>query len=157
VRITGTGLLPREAYTVTIAGQPVKTGKASTKGVAGVSVKIPTTAPEGPTEITLTAASGSVGSTSVHVITAKTLGLSASPTSVAKNGTTTATVTGLAPGEKVKVTFNGSRVSALGATAAPDGTYTVPFSVKTRLGDRPLKATGAFTGRVGTATVTVTP
>ena len=157
VRVNATGLFPREAFTVAVDGQTVKSGLATTRGTVGASVKVPTTLPEGPAEVTLTAASGSTGSTSIHVITAKMLGVSASPTSVARNGNSTATVTGLAPGETVKVTFNGSRVSPLGATAASDGTYEVPFSVKTRLGDRPLKATGAFFGRVGTATVTVTP
>lgn len=157
VRVNATGLFPREAFTVSIDGQTVKSGKATTRGTVGASVKIPTTLSEGPAEITLTAASGSAGSTSIHVITAKTLGVSANPTSVPRNGTATATVSGLAPGETVKVTFNGSRVSPLGASAESDGTYEVPFPVKTRLGDRPLKATGAFTGRVGTATVTVTP
>lgn len=157
VRVTTTGLLPRETYTVSVNGQAVKTARASTRGAGGVSVKIPATTADGPAELSVTAASGSAGSTSIHVITAKALGVAASPTSVPRNGTTTATVTGLAPGENVKVTFGGSRVSALGAVASAEGTYEVTFSVKTRLGDRPLKATGAFTQRVGTATVTVTP
>lgn len=157
VRLTGSGLAPREPYSIAVEGQTVKSGKANSKGSVGATVKIPATLPDGPATIQITAASDSVGSTSIHVVNAKAFGVTADPATVAKGGTSTATVSGMAPGEKVRLTFNGRRISPNGAVAAANGTYAVNFNVGTRTGTRVLKATGHFDARKGESLVVVTP
>jgi len=157
VRVTATGLSKREAYTVSVDGTVVKTGSASYAGKAGASIKIPTTLGNGPVDVVVTAASGRTGHTSIYHAKPVTFTVEPGATSVTKGGTTSVLVTGMAPGERVRVTFSGRTVSPVGAVAAEDGTYSQSFPVGTRLGARPLKVTGLFTARNGAATVTVTP
>lgn len=156
-RVTAAGLGKREAYTVTLNGVVAKTGKASYAGTAGASFKVPTTLAEGPVDVVVTAASGSTGRTTFYNAKPRTFSVVPGDTSVARNGTTTVLVTGMAPGEKVRVTFSGRAVSPRGAVADADGTYSQSFTVGTRLGARPLKVFGLYTARNGASAVTVTP
>ena len=158
VRVKITGLLPREAYAVTIDGATVKTGRATSKGAATATVRIASTRPEG--EVTLTVTGGtssSSGSTQIQVVKAKTFDVTVDPATAPKGSTATVHVSGMAPGESIRVTYSGRRISPTGAVAAGDGTYSQTFNVGTRLGAKSLKASGHFYGRSGESQITVTP
>jgi serine protease len=155
VRVTANGLSPRENYTIKIDGATVKTGRASSRGTVSTSVRVPST--DGEATLRLDAASGSWGSTKLQLVLAKTFVVTADPSTAPKSSTATVTVTGMAPGEALRVTFSGRRISPTGATAASDGTYSQTFNVGTRLGARDLKVRGHFYARTGEAQVVVTP
>ena len=65
------------------------------------------------------------------------------------------TVTGLASGEKVTVSYQGKRVSPKGAHAGPLGGYTTTFDVAASWGTKTVKVTGRFAGRTAVRTFEV--
>lgn len=158
VKVTATGLTKLENYTITIGGVVAKSYHASYSGTVAAYVRVPDSVPDGPAEVVVKAASGLYGTTSLYnAQPEKSFTVVPSDESAARGSLTSVTVTGMAPGERVRVTFGGSGVSPYGAVADANGSYTLSYSVGNRLGDRQLKVTGMYYKRTGFATVTVTP
>jgi hypothetical protein len=147
LRVTTSGLDPAETYTVRIAGTRVATGTANRTGHFVRTVTIPTGTREGTATVTVTGSeSDRTGSDSVRVVRAKPLGLDLAK-KVRASDDQSVTVTGLAAGEKVTVSYQGKRISPTGAHANTRGRYTTTFDVAASWGTKTVKVTGQFAGR----------
>jgi hypothetical protein len=145
--VTTAGLDPAEPYTVRVAGTQVATGTANASGHVVRTVTIPTGTDEGPASVTVTGSeSDRTGSDTVRVVRAKQLGLALAK-KVRASDDQSVTVTGLAAGERVTVSYQGKRVSPKGAHADARGTYATTFGVAASWGTRTVKVTGQFAGR----------
>ena len=85
----------------------------------------------------------------------KQLGLSTAKQRVRASDDQSVTVTGLASGEKVTVTYQGRRISPKGAHAGPRGGYTRSFDVDVSWGTKSVRATGQFASRTAARTFEV--
>jgi len=154
VDVTADGLAKGETYTVRLAGKPVLTGKADKRGDVARSFVVARTTKEGALELTITGSNpGRQGSAVLNVIRAKTLDVEVEHDEVKKKKDQTVTVTGLAPGEAVTVTYAGEKLTS--GKADEDGTFTHTFAVGTKTGERTVKVVGSVASRVGEATFRV--
>lgn len=145
------GLEPGEKFTVR-HGSTVRRGTADATGKGSVSI----TSASRTTNVTITATgarTARAGEAVIKVLARKTLGVSASSTSVKRGGTTTVKVTGLAASEPVRIRYRSKTVSSGQATAS--GTYTYTLKVGTVTGKKTVYAFGKFDNRTGTRGVTV--
>lgn len=145
------GLEPGEKFTVR-HGSTVKRGTAGANGTGSVELRSASRT----TNVTITATgarTARAGEAVIKVLAKKTLGVSASSTSVKRGGTTTVKVTGLAASEPVRIRYRSKTVSSGQATAS--GTYTYTLKVGTVTGKKTVYAFGKFDNRTGTRGVTV--
>jgi hypothetical protein len=140
---------PGDTVCVTGAGAPtaVVLGAAGT-GTATVTLPATTSS----VSVSATDAGGETHALSVTALAKAKLGVKLKKSVVAKGKKVVVTVSGLAPGETVKVTLNGAKAKA---TAKPNGKAKVKIAAK-KLGKSKVKAFGEFKNRRGKATVTVT-
>ena len=156
LRVTTSGLDPAEPYTVRLAGTQVATGTASASGWVVRTVTIPTGTDEGRARVSVTGSeSDRTGSDTVRVVRDKQLGLSTAKQRVRASDDQSVTVTGLASGEKVTVSYQGRRISPKGAHAGPLGGYTTTFDVAASWGTKTVRVTGQFAGRTAVRTFEV--
>ena len=87
------------------------------------------------------------------IAAAKSLTVEAKKDQVKIGKTQTVTVSGLADGEEVTVTYDGEQLVV--GNADTDGEYTYTFPVGTSTGVRTVEAVGALPGRNGQDTFTV--
>jgi hypothetical protein len=80
------------------------------------------------------------GSAPARVVTQRGMTVQLTQPDVRASDPQTVTVTGLASGERVTVTYQGKRISAQGAHATPTGRYRVTFKVDTVWGVKTVKA-----------------
>ena len=154
--VTTSGLDPAEVYTVRVDGTRVATGTANASGRVARTVTIPTGTDEGRATVSVTGSeSDRTGSDTVRVVRDKELGLSTAKQRVRASDDQSVTVTGLASGEKVTVSYQGKRVSPKGAHAGPLGGYTTTFDVAASWGTKTVKVTGQFAGRTAVRTFEV--
>lgn len=138
-------LAPRERYTIRIAGRTVARGTADARGRVRRAVVVPRTRPAARQLVTVTGSrSNRLGRDSLAVVTGR---LTATAKKAAARASTAqrVTVRGLVPGQKVRVTYRGKRISAVTARATSSGTYTVRFDVGQRWGTK--KVTVSSGGR----------
>ena len=88
------------------------------------------------------------------MIRPKTLDVQVDKAEVKKKKEQTVTVTGLAAGETVTLTYAGDKLTS--GKADKDGTFSYTFDVGTHTGDRTVKVVGAVPSRAGEVTFTVT-
>lgn len=157
LRVNASGLAAGEAYTISVAGIKVGTGKAQATGKVSQLVTIPRVLSEGLRTVTVTGSmSDRTGSTSARVVTSKTLTTKVSKTTLRRNQTVKLTVSGLAPFEPVRVWYAGKLVSRSGAIASSSGTYTISFKVGTKTGSKSITVNGLDASRKVTRTLRVT-
>jgi hypothetical protein len=155
VDVSADGLAKGETYTVRLAGKPVLTGKADKHGNVARTFPVAKTTKEGALELTITGSNpGRVGSAVLNVIRPKTLDVTLASDEVKKKKDQTVTVTGLAAGEAVTLTYAGEKLTS--GKADQDGTFTYTFDVGDKTGERTVKVVGAVPSRAGEATFTVT-
>jgi hypothetical protein len=154
VDVAADGLAAGETYTVRLAGKPVLAGKADKHGNVARSFVVAKTTKEGVLDLTITGSNpGRQGSAVLNVIRPKTLDVEVDDDPVKKKTDQTVTVTGLAAGEAVTVTYAGEKLTS--GKADKDGTFTYTFDVGGKTGTRTVKIVGAVPSRSGEATFTV--
>jgi hypothetical protein len=85
----------------------------------------------------------------------KKISVTASPKKVEASRTVTVKVSGLAPYERVTVSYDGHRISKLYATASSTGKITVTTSAGYAWGKKTVRVVGSLGGRKGSTSVTV--
>lgn len=157
-RVNVRGLDAREPYSVTVAGRTVARGTADTRGRVSRSVTVPRLRPTDRATVTVTGSlRDRTGRDSLAVVTG-TLTATAKKSHARASTDQRVTVRGLVPGQKVRVTYRGKRVSTASARASRAGTYVVRFDVgqrwgtkkiTVRAGDRSARASFAVVPRRG--------
>jgi alpha-tubulin suppressor-like RCC1 family protein len=156
VTVRSTGLDRSESYAIRIAGMLVATGHATHAGHVDRSVVIPTSTREGRAAVSVTGSeTDRTGTGALRVVKNKRLGLNLAQQRVRASDDQRVTVTGLAAGERITVTYQGRRISPRHAHASSHGTWTTSFGVDVYWGAKTVKATGQFAGRTAKATFTV--
>lgn len=144
------GLDPKERFCLN-AGQ-LAGGQADAAGKAVISTEIRTST--GPRTISVTGSRAArAGSYRFYALAKKTLSVSLGASTVARNGKVKVTVSGLAPGEPVRIRYR-SVVRTTG-TASATGTFTYTLSVGSVTGKKYVYALGKFDNRTGVKTLTV--
>ena len=158
VTVTASGLDPSEPYAVQIAGQNIATGLAGATGSISQRITIPAgTAPTAQTVRIIGSESDRIGGDTITVVANKKLGVSVKAKKVKASKSQKVTVKGLAPGEKVTITYRGKRISPKGAKANSKGVYSRTFKVGSARGKKTVKVTGQFPGRKGSVKFSVIP
>jgi Regulator of chromosome condensation (RCC1) repeat len=148
VGVAASGLDAREPYVIRIGGTTVATGRAADSGRAERTVRIPTQTREGNAAVTVKGSeSDRTGRDTVRVVRHKKLGMRLAKQEVRASDDQTVTVTGLAAGERVTMTYQGERISPRNARANARGTYTRTFDVDIYWGTKSVKASGQYSGR----------
>lgn len=157
IAVTARGLAAREAYSISIAGKKVATGRADANGRVSRSVVVPKTSRGTHTVTVVGSTSKRSGKDSISVVEkSKKLTITAKPSPIVEaNRTLTITVRGLAAGEPVTVTYKGKRVSPKSAVANSNGSYTVKVSAGWSWGYKAITATGVNADRFGKARIDV--
>jgi hypothetical protein len=88
-------------------------------------------------------------------VTTKAIGLELATRRVRASDPQRITVSRLAAGERLRVTYQGRRISPLGARPNRRGTWSTTFDVDIYWGTKTVKATGQFSGRTAKRTFTV--
>ncbi len=148
ITVRAGGLDGAEPYAVRIGGRLVATGHATRTGRVERSVTIPTGVREGTVTASVTGSERDrTGTDTVRVVANKVLGLRIAQQRVRASDRQRVTVTGLAAGERVTVTYQGRRVSTRSARADSRGTLTASFGVDVYWGTKTVTATGQYPGR----------
>jgi len=156
VTVRTAGLDRSESYAIRIAGTLVATGHATHAGRVDRSVVIPTSTREGRAAVSVTGSEKDrTGTHTLRVVRNKALGLRLAQQRVRASDRQRVTVTGLAAGERITVTYQGRRISPRHAHAGSHGTWTTSFGVDVYWGAKTVKATGQYAGRTAKATFTV--
>ena len=149
--VTTSGLAAGEPYVVTVDGVQVGSGQAPGPGRFTRTVRIPAETAEGHASITVSG-TGHSGSVSVEVVARKTLGLHLAKHVMAVRHRQWVTVSGLVPGEPVRVRYRTRIVSSPHAFADAHGVYRMAIHVGRLAGTKTVTARGAFYGRRATTT-----
>jgi hypothetical protein len=156
VPLTGAGLDAGETYTLKLGRTTLATGKATSAGTFTRAVTIPTSTHQGRESITVVGSEKDrTGSTPARVVTKRGMGVHLAKHAVRASEQQTVTVTGLAAGERVTVTYQGERVSGRGAHATTTGRYRITFKVDTVWGAKTVTTVGGFASRRETETFQV--
>jgi hypothetical protein len=148
ITVTAGRLDRGERYTIRVGGTKVAVGRASRTGTLRRAVTIPSGAHEGRVRVTISgAAPDRTGRDVIRVVTTRALGLELAKQEVRASDFQTMTVSRLAAGELVHVTYQGRRISPKGAHANRRGTWSTSLDVDIYWGTKTLKATGQFSGR----------
>jgi alpha-tubulin suppressor-like RCC1 family protein len=156
ITVATQGLGAAEPFTIRVAGTTVATGQATEAGRVNRTVTIPTGTHEGNVRVTVTGSeSDRTGTVIVRVARNKSLGLRLAKREVRASDDQRVTVTGLARGEKVTVTYQGKRMSPKRAHANGHGRYAISFDVDIYWGTKSVKAIGQYSGRKAVRTFEV--
>jgi len=148
ITVTASRLAAREAYTIAVAGRRVRTGNADARGTLHTSLVVPTSLSEGRRTVSVVGSRAHrTGATSVLVVRAKALPAKVTKKKVRRGKKQVLTVRGLAPGERVTVTYRGKRVSARAAKANARGVAKVRFAVGRKAGKTKVTVRGAYASR----------
>ena len=148
VPVAGGGLDAGEAWTLKLGRTTLATGMASPEGTFARTVSLPGSVRQGRRHLTLLgSARDRTASADARVVTKRGLTLHLAKRDVRASESQTVTVTGLAPGERVTVSYQGKRVSVRGAHATATGRYRVTFQVDTVWGAKTVTAVGGFAAR----------
>lgn len=154
--VKGWGLAPSETYSVRLGGTVVAKGKASSAGRVVRSVRVPSTIKAGNRVLRITGSlADRTGSRKVEVIQVKALKLVLADSQVRASDRQRVTVSRLLPGEKVKVTYQGKRISKKSARANSKGVFTMTFDVDIHWGKKTVTARGASGKRTASKTFSV--
>ncbi len=154
VDVSADGLAKGESYTIRLDGKPVLTGKANKKGDVARAFELAKTTKEGALSLTITGSNPDrVGAALLNVIRPKTLDVAVDLSELARKAEQTVTVSDLAAGESVTVTYAGKKLTT--GKADDSGLFTFTFKVGNDTGEHTVKVTGAVPTRVGEATFTV--
>jgi hypothetical protein len=158
ITVRASGLDSAEPYAIRIGGRAVALGHAGRSGRVERSVTIPTDTLEGPARVSVTGSEKDrTGTDTVRVVGNKALGIRLAQQRVRASDHQRVTVTGLAAGERVTVTYQGRRLSARSARAGSRGTFTTSFGVDVYWGTKTVVATGQYSGRTAKRTFAVVP
>jgi hypothetical protein len=156
VRVTGLGLDAGEAYAIALDGTRLALGRATSTGSVARTVTVPASTHQGVHRITLIGSEPDrKGSAVASVVTKTGMRMHLAKQKVRASDPQTVTVTGLAAGEPVTITYQGKRVSPRGAHATAAGRYSATFKVDTVWGTKTVKAVGAYSLRRTTGTFQV--
>lgn len=155
-RIRVAGLDPSEPYRLTIGRRLAATGVAGSDGTVNRQVRVPARTSEGRR---LVKAIGSqpdrVGTTRLYVLRKKLLGLRLGTSTVQASDAQRVRVFRLAPRERVRVTYQGRRISPRGAHADAQGVFVMTFQVGIYWGTKTVKVTGKYASRTASRTFAV--
>lgn len=155
-RIRAAGLASSEPYTIMIGKRVAARGVAGGDGTVNRRVTVPVRTAEGRRSVKVTGSEPDrVGRTKLYVVRKKQLGLRLGTSTVQASDAQRVKVLRLAPGERVRVTYQGSRVSPRGAHANAQGVYRMTFTVGIYWGTKTVRVTGEFAGRKASRTFTV--
>jgi hypothetical protein len=146
VIVKASGLARSEAYTISIGGKLVKSGRASSTGSVAVRATVPSTLKTGRYVVRVTGVLKDRTGYDTMTVT-RPLSIQFAKASIRASDKQTVTIRNLLPGEKVKVVYNGDTISKTSARANSSGVYTQKFNVDIYWGSRTLRATGSFDGR----------
>lgn len=135
-RISVRGLDAREPYTVRVGGAVVARGTAGARGTARPTVMVPWTRPSAGRAVVVTGSEADRTRRDSLAVTTGKLTATAKKAAARASTAQRITVRGLVPGQKVRVTYRGERISAVTARATNSGTYTVRFDVGQRWGTK---------------------
>jgi hypothetical protein len=156
IRLTGRGLDGHEHYILRSGRRVLAAGKATEVGAFVRTITIPTSTRQGPTNLTVVGSQPDrTGTTVARVVTKHGLRVHVARRHIRASDPQTVTVTGLASGEHVTVTYQGRRISSRRAHATTTGRYRITFKVDTTWGDKTVRAVGEFAARRSTQTFTV--
>jgi len=145
-----TGVVPGDKLCVAAFGRhKFAVGRAD--GTARVSLTVPSST--GARTVLVSDRGGNSSGVRTDVLGAKTLPVAVSPSLAKRGSTVSVTVSGLAPGERVRVLWRG--VVRHRGFAGTDGAYRTRFTVGTTLGYGSVTAYGEFSTRKGSHAVTV--
>lgn len=158
ITVRASGLDNAEPYAIRLGGRSVAVGHAGRTGRVERSVTIPTGTREGNATVSVTGSERDrTGTDTLRVVGNKALGLRLAQQRVRASDRQRVTVTGLAAGERVTVTYQGRRLSARNAHAGSRGTFTTSFDVDVYWGTKTVVATGQYSGRTAKRTFAVVP
>jgi hypothetical protein len=157
VRVRTSRLDAKERFKVFLDDELLGKGFADRRGVATLLALIPKDTKEGEHTLEVMGSNADrVGEIDVVVVAAlKELEVDVELAKVKVNKTNTVSVTGLAAGEDVTVTYQGQTL--VEGKAEDDGTFDYTFNVGTEAGEAILTVVGHVPGRNGDATFTVQP
>lgn len=148
ITVTVSRLAARESYAITIAGRRVRAGRADARGTVRTSVVVPAALTEGRRTVTVVGSRANrAGSTSLQVVRAKDLPAKVAKKKLRRGKKQLLTVRGLAPRERITVTYRGKRVSPMRATANARGVAKVRFAVGHKVGKTKVVVRGAYASR----------
>ncbi|MDQ1675170.1 MAG: hypothetical protein QOC93_314 [Actinomycetota bacterium] len=146
------GLAPGERYTLTVPGLTPSNGVASGTGAAAATVRLPEATRS--YDVVVTGSRGvRTGRTTVTALGATTFRQTVRNRPIRAGRTQRVTLTGLAAGERVTLTYRGTRIWS--GTASASGTVVHDFAAGRSLGTKTLSARGAFADRSSSGTFRV--
>lgn len=142
------GLEPGEEYALALGGAAAGSGRADGSGAVRARVEVPAALTDGVRDLVVTgSAADRTGTAQVLVLRDRALGGKLARKRVKRRQAQRITVTGLFPGESVRVRFGGKRVSPDKARANARGRFSLRFRVGPRAGRKKVTAVGRFPGR----------
>lgn len=144
------GAVPGEKICVSGTAGKVR-GVADANGSATLTAKV--SAGTANRTYAVTNQGGGTDQTVVKALGAKTFTVTLSKKTAKRGTLVRVRATGLAPGEKLRLVFRGVTLRSTAANA--NGVYATEFNVRRKLGKGTVVVAGQFTGRRGTAVVTV--
>ncbi len=149
VEVKAAGLDAKERFKVFLDGEPVGKGFAGEKG-AILRVQIPKDVKEGDHVLSVTGSNEDrVGSIDIVVVGPKTLDVKVAKASLKPSKSQTVTVSGLAPGEALTLTYDGELL--VKAKANKNGEFKFTFPVGSQDGTKTVEVVGATRLRKGRA------
>ncbi|WP_182379613.1 hypothetical protein [Nocardioides sp. WS12] len=149
---SGRGLDGGETYAIRIDGKTLATGRASSNGTVARTITLPAGTTQGRHSLRLVGSEPDrTGAARVWVVTKDGLKVRLAHREVRASDQQSVTVTGLAPGERIRVSFDGKTVTPRSAHATASGSYRFTFKVGTAWGDKVVKVVGAFSTRSSAA------
>lgn len=150
VALKVTGAVPGEKLCVSGTAGKVR-GVAGANGAATLTAKV--SAGTANRTYVVTNQGGGTDQTVVKALGAKTFTVTLSKKTAERGTLVRVRATGLAPGEKLRLVFRGVTLRSSAANA--NGVYATEFNVRRTLGKGTVVVAGQFTGRRGSATLTV--
>lgn len=155
-RVRIAGLDPSEPYRLTIGRRVAASGVAGSDGTVNRRVRVPARTSEGRRLVKVIGSQADrAGTTRLYVVRKKLLGLRLGTSTVQASDSQRVRVFRLAPRERVRVLFQGRRISPRGSRADAQGVFAMTFQVGIYWGAKTVKVTGKFAGRRASRTFTV--
>lgn len=155
-RIRVAGLDPSEPYRLKIGRRVAATGVANSDGNVNRRVRVPVKTSEGRRLVKVIGSQADrVGTTRLYVVRKKLLGLRLRTSTVQASDAQRVRVFRLAPHERVRVTYQGRRISPRGAHANAQGVFAMTFRVGIYWGTKTVRVTGKYASRRAARTFTV--
>jgi hypothetical protein len=152
IAVSAAGLQAGEKYLLTVGGGATVTGSADASG--RVVVSVPTPAGSADRVVTVEGSrSNRAGSATVKLIGARKITPKLRSSTVKRGKTQTISVSGLTPGERVRIYLSGKLVRS--GTVYSNGTYAAKAKVGKKARKSTVKIVGGFSNRTGTKTFRV--